>query len=137
MHQVYAWPQYAVCFFTHLSMPMFFKNLQSVIYTTVFHVINTGSRTITEAKQRRARSVFGWVTAVKKWFNLPTLTNKTHWMQRVWRPDLHMLQSRISYRQNVRYSLWLHMVQPLVKINEMKWNEKWNGIWSPVECGKQ
>ena len=28
-----------------------------------YHVENTGSRPITEVKQRRARSVLGWVTA--------------------------------------------------------------------------
>jgi hypothetical protein len=39
-------------------------------------VVNTGSHQITEVKQCRARSVVGWVTAVKSWFNLP-FTNKT------------------------------------------------------------
>jgi hypothetical protein len=39
--------------------------------TTVSHVVNTGSRQITEVKQRRARSVVGWATAVKSRFNLP------------------------------------------------------------------
>jgi hypothetical protein len=43
----------------------------SFSYTTVCHIINTGSRQITEVKQCRARSVVGWVTAVKTWFNLP------------------------------------------------------------------
>jgi hypothetical protein len=38
---------------------------------TLCHVVNIGSRLITEVKQRRARSVFGWVTAVKKRVNLP------------------------------------------------------------------
>jgi hypothetical protein len=38
---------------------------------TVCHIVNTSSRPITEVKQCRARSVVGWVTAVKSWFNLP------------------------------------------------------------------
>jgi hypothetical protein len=40
-------------------------------YTTICHVVNTGSRPIIAVRQRRARSVFEWATAVKNWFNLP------------------------------------------------------------------
>jgi hypothetical protein len=38
---------------------------------TICHVVNTGSRPFTEVKQHLARLVFGWVTAVKSWFNMP------------------------------------------------------------------
>ena len=38
-----------------------FKNRQSRLRP--YHVENTGSRPITEVKQRRARLVLGWVTA--------------------------------------------------------------------------
>ena len=31
--------------------------------TAIYHIENTGSRPITEVKQRRARLVLGWVTA--------------------------------------------------------------------------
>ena len=32
-----------------------------------YHVESTGSRSITEVKQRRAQSVLGWVTAWEHW----------------------------------------------------------------------
>jgi hypothetical protein len=38
---------------------------------TVCHIVNNGSRQITEVKQLQVRSVIGWVTVVKSWFNLP------------------------------------------------------------------
>lgn len=37
--------------------------LQAVRRLRPYHVENTGSRPITEVKQRRARLVLGWVTA--------------------------------------------------------------------------
>jgi hypothetical protein len=52
-------------------------------YTTICHVVNTSSRPITEVKQHRARSVVGWVIAVKSWFNLPlTKTPRVVYKQR-------------------------------------------------------
>jgi hypothetical protein len=47
------------------------KNQSTYAYDRICHVVNTSSRQITEFKQCRARSVVGWVTAVKSWFNLP------------------------------------------------------------------
>jgi hypothetical protein len=48
----------------------------------------SGSRSITEAKQYRARSVFGWVTTVKSWFNLPlTKTSRVVYIHRVLMPE--------------------------------------------------
>ena len=50
------------------NIDMFMKLVYSVktgIYKCLqpYHVENTGSRLITEVKQRRARLVLGWVTA--------------------------------------------------------------------------
>jgi hypothetical protein len=47
------------------------KKKKKKVFINVFKVVNTGSRQNTEVKQCRARSVVGWVTAVKSWFNLP------------------------------------------------------------------
>ena len=51
-----------------LSFSLFSVIFMKVIFSLVFrqrpyHVENTGSRPITEVKQRRARLVLGWVTA--------------------------------------------------------------------------
>jgi antitoxin component HigA of HigAB toxin-antitoxin module len=64
------------------------------------HCKHTGSRPIiTEVKQRRARLVVGWVTAVKKsWFNLP-LTKKPRvvYIRRELTPEsIQVLQSIYS-----------------------------------------
>jgi hypothetical protein len=41
------------------------------------HIVKTGFHLITEIKQYQARSVFGWATAVKSWFNM-TFTKMPH-----------------------------------------------------------
>jgi hypothetical protein len=46
------------------------KQIIIFMHMTVCHIVNTGSCLITEVKQCQAGSIFGWVTAVKNWFNL-------------------------------------------------------------------
>ena len=44
-----------------------YKNNNSKICLGPYHVESTGSRPITEVKQRRAQLVLGWVTAWEYW----------------------------------------------------------------------
>jgi hypothetical protein len=52
--------------FSGLITVMYLRFYYYITYTTICHVVNAGSRRIIEVKQQRARSVIGWVTAVKK-----------------------------------------------------------------------
>ena len=59
-----------------LSLPHWFCDL-----CTRYHVENTGSRPITEVKQRRARLVLGWVTAWEHQVLLASLWCRGLWIE--------------------------------------------------------
>jgi hypothetical protein len=75
---------------------------------TVCHVVTTGSRPITEVKQRRARSVVRWVTAVKTGLTGHLLTVKRLVLYISREPDIWTYRccNLESPRQSVRYSPW-------------------------------